>query len=101
VDSINESLEYFSEQGKPLRAKISLSLSKQDIQFQFGNQTGPGLGGDSVPGTTPQQSARQDDSVQSIAGRDGQQDNWQQIANNNDIDNPRNVPAGTPVSTRA
>lgn len=101
VDSINESLEYFSEQGKPLRAKVSLSLSKQDIQFQFGNQTGPGLGGDSVPGTTPQQSARQDDSVQSIAGRDGQQDNWQQIANNNDIDNPRNVPAGTPVSTRA
>jgi hypothetical protein len=59
-----------------------------------------GVGGDSVPGTTPQQSARQDDSVQSIAGRDGQQDNWQQIANNNDIDNPRNVPAGTPVSTR-
>jgi hypothetical protein len=98
VDSINESLEYFSEEGKPLRAKIGLSLSKQDIQFQFGSQTGSGSGG--VPGTTPQQSAREGDSVQAIAARDGNQDRWPEIANRSDIDNPRNVPAGTPVSTR-
>ena len=100
VDSINESLEYFSEQGKPLRSKITLSLSKQDIQFQFGSQAGSGLGGDATPGTTPQQPAREGDSVQSVAGREGRQDDWQQIADGNDIDNPRSVPAGTPLDTR-
>ena len=35
VDSINESLDFFSEAGKPLRAKISLSLSSQEIQFRL------------------------------------------------------------------
>ena len=98
VDSIAESLEYFSERGVPLRAKVSLSLSKQDIQFQFGNQAGSGAG--AVPGTSPAQTAREGDSAQSMAAREGKQDDWQGIANRNDIDNPRSVPAGTPLDTR-
>jgi len=101
VDSINESLEFFSEQGKPLRAKVGMALSKQDIQFKFGNQSSPGLGTSPSPGTTPQQPAREGDSVQSMSARDGKQDNWQKIANQNNIDNPRFIPAGTPINLTA
>ena len=36
VDSITERLEYFSSDGRPLRANVSLGMSSQDIQFQFG-----------------------------------------------------------------
>lgn len=99
ADSINESLELFSDQGKPLRAKVTMSLSKQDIQFQFGQQSGSGSGA-SVPGTSPQQPARAGDSVQQMAARDGQAENWQSIANRNGIDNPRAVPAGLNISLR-
>ncbi len=100
MDSVNETLEYFSEEGKPLRASVSVSLSKQEIQFQFGNQQAPGLGSAAMPGTTAQQRAREGDSVQSIAAREGRPDDWQEIANRNNIDNPRNIPAGAPVNTR-
>jgi hypothetical protein len=101
VDSINESLDFFSELGKPLRAKLSLSLSSQEIQFVFGDQ-GAGLAGAaSVPGTTPQTPVREGDSVQQAAAREGRQDDWQEIADANDIDNPRNLPAGTPLDLRA
>ncbi|MDX1654723.1 MAG: LysM peptidoglycan-binding domain-containing protein [Candidatus Competibacteraceae bacterium] len=99
VDSINESLEFFSEDGKPLRAKLSLGLSRQEIQFQFGNQQSGGLG--STPGSRPQQQSREGDSVQSMAARQGRQDDWQSIAQANDIDNPRQLPPGTPLNTRA
>lgn len=100
VDSINESLDFFSERGKPLRAKISLALSKQEIQFQFGNQGAPGLGAGAPPAATPQPPVREGDSVQQAAAREGRQDEWQDIANANDIDNPRNLPAGTPLDLR-
>lgn len=96
VDSINESLEFFSEAGKPLRAKVSLGLSSQEIQFNFGNQGADG-GPANVPGTAPQAPVQEGDSVQQAAARQGRQDHWQEIANANDIDNPRNLPAGTPL----
>ena len=96
VDSINESLEFFSEDGRPLRAKIGLSLSKQDIQFQFGEQAGS-FGGGASPQSSPPQAARQGDTVQSVAARSGRQDDWQDIASANDIDNPRNLTAGQPL----
>ncbi|MEA2080940.1 MAG: peptidoglycan-binding protein, partial [Pseudomonadota bacterium] len=82
VDSIDESLEFFSESGLPLRAKVSLNLSKQDIQFQFGNQGG-NFGNPATPGTTPQQSAREGDTVQDVASRNGRQNDWQDIASAN------------------
>src|SRR5688572_16472621 len=44
MESMNENLEFFSEDGKPLRASVSVTLTQQEIQFEFGNQTAPGLG---------------------------------------------------------
>ena len=49
VDSINENLEFFSEDGKPLRASLSLDLSKQEIRFKCGNQQAPGLCSNAAP----------------------------------------------------
>ncbi|MEL6998962.1 MAG: peptidoglycan-binding protein [Pseudomonadota bacterium] len=100
VDSINETLDYFSEDGKPLRAKVSMSLSKQEINFRFGNQAAPGIGTGQPPAATPPSAIREGDSVQEAAAREGNQNTWQEIANANDIDNPRNLPAGTPLDQR-
>ncbi len=101
VDSIDESLEFFSPDGKPLRAKIAINISKQEIQFQFGQQAGPGLGGDPAPGTQPLTTASDGDSVQGTLGKDGKQDQWQSVANANGIDNPRNLSAGTTFNAKA
>jgi hypothetical protein len=95
VDSINEELQFFSERGKPLRAKISLAMSKQEIQFQFGEQGSPGLGSTPPEAATPAPPVREGDSVQQAAARDGRQDDWQDIARRNNVDNPRDLPAGT------
>ena len=97
VDSINEELLLFSELGKPLRAKIGLAMSKQEIQFQFGDQGSPGLGSTPAEASTPTPPVREGDSVQEAAGREGRQDDWQDIARQNDVDNPRNLPGGTPL----
>lgn len=97
VDSINEDLMLFSERGKPLRAKIALAMSKQEIQFQFGEQGSPGLGSTPPEAARPAPPVRQGDSVQQAAAREGRQDDWQGIARQNNIDNPRNLPAGTPL----
>lgn len=100
IDSINESLEFFSEDGKPLRASLQISLTQQKIQFLFGNQQSPGLGSQTTAGSRSLEQARSGDTVQSVAARSGQQNNWQSIANANDIDNPRQIPLGAAIDTR-
>lgn len=104
MDSLNETLDLFSEDGKPLRASVSVSLSQQEIQFKFGKQQPPGQtagSGAAGPGTTPQQEARQGDSVQSMAARGGEPENWQGMAAANGIENPRRLAAGVALDLRA
>jgi len=100
MDSVNETLELFSEDGRPLRAGVSVGLSQQEIQFKFGKQRPPGLGSGLAPGTVPQQQARQGDSVQSMAARQGRPESWQGIAAANGIENPRRLAPGAVVDTR-
>lgn len=97
MESVNETLEYFSEDGRPLRAQLSVSLTQQEIQFQFGQQTGTGVGPNRLPGTRPQQTAREGDTVQSMAGDNGHQDKWQGDALRNGIENPRRPETGRPL----
>jgi hypothetical protein len=99
MDSVNETLEFFSEDGRPLRAGVTVNLSQQEIQFKFGEPLSPGLGTTPSPGSTPQETARAGDSVQDIAAREGRPEDWQDIALANGIENPRQVPAGTPLRT--
>ena len=93
VDSMDETLELFSEDGKPLRAGVNLSLSKQDLKFEFGaagagpspaagRPGGGGPGGAPPAGTQPLQMAR--------AGVG----DWKAVAVANGIENPRRVDPG-------
>ena len=98
VESMQETLDYFSEEGVPLRATISLSLSRQEIEFLFG-KPGPAGGstlgsGAGSPGTVPLAPPRTGDSVQRMAGRNGNSSNWKAIAAANNIDDPLRLPAG-------
>lgn len=98
MDSLEESLEFFSSEGKPLRASVSFSLSQQKIQkFVFrGNEGIPGLG---APGTNPLVQAPSGATLQGIADSQGQGGNWQAIASANGIENPRSLQPGQLVNT--
>lgn len=104
VDSMDETLDYFSEEGVPLRATIALSLSRQDIEFAFGQAGSPAGapgGGGTPAGTSPLQSARSGDSLQKLAGRHSRSSNWQAIAAANNIDDPLRIEAGALIDINA
>lgn len=96
MESINETLEYFSADGRPLRATVSISLVKQDLDVrpqELSQEAGPAS--NPATATRPQQAARQGESLQKMSGRSGKAANWQDIALANNIENPRQIPAGT------
>ena len=102
MDSVNEKLEYFSEDGRPLRAMMSLSISSQSIQFQRGTQAaGGGLSTGGAPGVTPQVPARSGQTLQGLAQAVGRGNDWQQIAAANGIENPRQLDPGALVDVNA
>lgn len=99
MESLTEKLEFFSESGRPLRAMVSVKLASQKIQFEFNpNPPPPGSGGAPSAGTQPQTPARSGDSVQKMAARNGQGQNWKPMAEQNGIENPRIVPPGLLLS---
>ncbi len=96
VESLEESLEFFSQDGIPLRASISLSLSGQKPLRKTPRtaggsdaQAGPGSG---TPGTVPLSSAPMGVTLQSLAASAGL--DWRAIADANNIENPRLLPPG-------
>jgi hypothetical protein len=100
MDSLDETLEYWSPEGKPLRASMSLALSQQKIQFAFRDTGGPGgppgagRAGAQTPGTQPLAQAPAGANVPDIAAAQGQGDDWQRIAAANGIENPRLLSPG-------
>jgi hypothetical protein len=106
VDSMDETLDYFSEQGVPMRATISLSIARQEIEFLFGTPgqaggAGPAAPGTPAPGAAPHEPAQDGDSVQRMAGRKGRSDDWKTIAAANGIDNPMRLEAGALLNMSA
>lgn len=106
VESMDETLDYFSEQGVPMRATISLSIARQEIEFLFGTPGQAGATGSTAPGTPapgaqPLQPAQDGDSVQKMAGREGRSDDWKPIAAANGIDNPLRLQAGALLNLSA
>jgi contractile injection system tube protein len=97
VEALEETLEFFSPEGKPLRASVNLTLAQQKILESS-------LEGDGKvparPGHAPLKSAKQDDSVQKMAGRNGR-DDWQSIAAANGIEDPLRMAPGTLVDLNA
>jgi phage tail-like protein len=96
MDSMEESLEFFSADGVPLRASVSFGLTQQKIlpyAFRPVAPPPPGTGGAPV-GTQPLDQAPDGATVQGMAAARGQGDNWRAIASANDIENPRQLGAG-------
>jgi len=104
MDALDESLEFFSPQGMPLRASMNLSLSQQKIVFDF-NPNGPqnnGLGGRGFsPGASPLTQSQAGDTLQALADAAGKAANWQAIASANGIENPRLLAPGQLVDLNA
>ncbi len=97
VDSLEESLEFFSPEGKPLRANVTLAMSQQKIlKTDFsGDGRVPGR-----PGTTPLAAAPSGASLQGMAAAAGKGD-WQGIASANGIEDPLRLSAGALVDLNA
>ena len=104
VESLEESLEFFSKEGRPLRASVSLNLSQQKIEFLQNAIKDPQ--GGKAPGKEPLAEASIGDTLQDMAAGLGKAQDWQKIAAANGIENPRllrpgqlinmNVPVGKP-----
>lgn len=96
MDSLDESLEWFSNEGVPLRASMSLNLSQQKItKFTFRDTRQPGAaGGAAAPGTRPLTQAPAGSTLQGLAASQGKGDNWQAIAQANGVENPRLLTPG-------
>jgi hypothetical protein len=92
MESLEESLEFFSSDGRPLRASVTVSLTQQKItEFTFR----PTTPGDSPsPGTRPLTQATDGSNVQKEADKQGKGDKWQDIAAANNIENPRMLQPG-------
>jgi hypothetical protein len=87
MESVEESLEFFSPEGKPLRASMSIAMTQQKIIIFPPKDLGKTP--TKKPGTTPTTPVPQGSSVQKVAGQ-----NWQPVAAQNGIENPRLPPAG-------
>jgi hypothetical protein len=97
VDSLEESLEFFSPQGKPLRASMTLALSQQKIlKADFKDDAK----GPSTKGTKPLSAAKQGDSLANMAAKQGNAD-WQSIAQGNGIEDPLRMKPGQLVDMAA
>jgi hypothetical protein len=94
VDSMDETLEFFSSTGVPMRASVSLTLSKQELSFEREKADAEGAG------TDPFQEAKAGDTFQKIAGRNGDR-NWQDKARANGIENPRRLAPGALINLSA
>lgn len=92
MDQLEESLEFFSPDGKPLRASVSLTLSQQKIfNPEVAADRRPGAGG---PGTSPLTAAPQGASLPQLAANAGAAGAWQSIASANGIEDPLRLQAG-------
>lgn len=106
LDSVEETLDYWSNDGKPLRANMSVSMSQQKIKpfeitkrqagpaQQIAQLVGPGgLAGGKPPGTAPLTQASAGTTLQGLADTSGIGD-WQSVATANGVENPRLLAPG-------
>ena len=100
VSSMDETLDYFSEEGVPLRATVSLVIDRQSLEYLFGpspeNPATRAAG--RPPGTTPLQTPNPGDNLQSLAGRAGRSSDWKAIAAANNVDDPLRLTASAQLN---
>ena len=98
IDSIEETIDYFSPEGKALRSTLSMAMSQQSILISdFGGSPGAMSGlpaGALAPGTVPMTPAAAGSTLQGLAASAGAGVSWQALAAANGIENPRQLAAG-------
>jgi hypothetical protein len=105
LEQLEENLEFWSPDGRPLRASVSLGLSQQKITFAFnkekanGASSGPAAG--ATPGTRPLAQAAAGATIPGLAAAAGASGSWQAIAAANGIEDPLRLPAGQLVDLSA
>jgi hypothetical protein len=90
IDALDETLEFFSPDGIPLRASMNLSMSQQTILVPVQGQ-GSGRPG---AGARPLSQASAGSTLQGMVAAAGQGADWQSIAAANGIENPRRLDTG-------
>ncbi len=103
VESMEENLEFFSPEGKPLRASLVLSLSQPRIaayRYNASGNAGAGFGG-VAPGTRPLTGAPAGSSLQALAAAAGRPEDWKNIAAANGIEDPRRLATGQMIDMMA
>ncbi len=98
VESLEETLDWFSPAGLPLRASIALSMVQQKILVPEFAPATPGAPRARPRPFTP---ARAGQSLQAMATAAGASAPWQAIAAGNGIEDPLRLPAGTPIDLGA
>jgi len=106
MESMEETLEMFSADGRPLRASVAIALTRQEItEFSIINVPDPPAvtrHGGPPPGTAPMTEAPAGSNLQNMAasqsggagGGSGLSGGWQAIASANGIENPRLLDPG-------
>lgn len=94
INSLTETLDYFSEDGVPLRSTLALGMSGIDMML-------PQNGGAGTPATTPQTQAPANTSLPQMAGANGNSANWKAIAAANNIDDPLHMTPGAMLDMSA
>lgn len=90
IEGMEETIEFFSPEGKALRASITLTMSQQKILIaEFTEPSNVS----ELPGRKPLTRAKQGDSLQNMAAKKGK-GNWQSIASANGIEDPLRLPPG-------
>jgi hypothetical protein len=97
IESMDETLDLFSEDGYPLRATVSVNMSYQGITVveKRNPDATNAPSTDSPTGTKRLTPSMQGDSLQQIVASAGGKMNWKAVASANGIENPRNLRAGT------
>ena len=98
MDSMDETLEFFSADGLPLRANVSISVSKQEISYDA--NTAATLQDPQSAGVQPYTPMTASKPFQQAAAEAGNSD-WQSAALANGIENPRMLSAGALVNFNA
>jgi hypothetical protein len=94
MDSVDETIDLFSPDGVPLRANVTINLSKHDLAYEFAQGA---TGSPNSTGTTPLKTAKAGDSLPQMAAAAGIS-NWQGVAQANGIANPRVLQTGALIN---
>jgi hypothetical protein len=96
VESIDQTLEFFGPDGKPLRASVALNLTKQEVAdtIRPSGRQGAVAVANAAAGQKAFKQAGSGETLQGMTQDLGLGSNWQAIASANGIENPRQLTPG-------